>query len=417
MNISIPHPTLTFIQNGERITAGVDGVLILNTNPPYISDSGVVNRPLRQLLLNDIYLQDAMNVMQGTMLSIASDFGDMIGGGYTDGEIDTLLSGKSDVGHGHIIADVSGLQTTLDAKSDDGHVHLIADVTGLQDALDSLDDSGTVNWGDIIGKPLIIADSDVTALGSAALVNNMPDAMNGINNSAFGQFAMHNNTLGSKNSAFGSHSLVFNTVGVENSAFGFHSLYSNTGGSYNTAGGVKSLLNTNGRNNTSFGYSSGSTSLTGDNITCLGANAQPSSTSVSNEVTLGNSFVTTLRCAATVITAVSDARDKKDFKPFDSVLPFINDLNPGSFLWNCRDGSRVNIVDSGFIAQELDAALESHNIDFLPGLVHKENPDSLGAAYSKLLPVLVRGIQELSERIIELENLIQINQQENVVEE
>ncbi len=43
---------------------------------------------------------------------------------------------KSDVGHGHVIADVSGLQTALNNKSDIGHTHIIANVAGLQVELD-----------------------------------------------------------------------------------------------------------------------------------------------------------------------------------------------------------------------------------------------------------------------------------------
>jgi hypothetical protein len=42
----------------------------------------------------------------------------------------------SQLGHGHAIADVAGLQTALDGKSSVGHTHAIADVAGLQTALD-----------------------------------------------------------------------------------------------------------------------------------------------------------------------------------------------------------------------------------------------------------------------------------------
>jgi hypothetical protein len=36
---------------------------------------------------------------------------------YTESEVDTFLAGKSDTGHTHVIADVTGLQTALDSKS------------------------------------------------------------------------------------------------------------------------------------------------------------------------------------------------------------------------------------------------------------------------------------------------------------
>lgn len=46
------------------------------------------------------------------------------------------------LGHGHAIADVTGLQAALDARSLVGHLHAIANVTGLQAALDAKSDVG-----------------------------------------------------------------------------------------------------------------------------------------------------------------------------------------------------------------------------------------------------------------------------------
>ena len=42
---------------------------------------------------------------------------------YTETETDTLLSGKANVSHSHLIADVANLQTTLDAKAAATHNH------------------------------------------------------------------------------------------------------------------------------------------------------------------------------------------------------------------------------------------------------------------------------------------------------
>jgi hypothetical protein len=50
--------------------------------------------------------------------------------------VDTLVSGKADTGHVHVIANVTGLQAALDDKADISHAHAVADVTGLQTALD-----------------------------------------------------------------------------------------------------------------------------------------------------------------------------------------------------------------------------------------------------------------------------------------
>jgi Phage tail repeat like len=55
---------------------------------------------------------------------------------YTETETDTLLSGKSNTGHSHVIADVTGLSTSLADKANVTHAHAISDVTGLQTSLD-----------------------------------------------------------------------------------------------------------------------------------------------------------------------------------------------------------------------------------------------------------------------------------------
>jgi hypothetical protein len=50
--------------------------------------------------------------------------------------LQTTLDSKSAIGHGHVIADVTNLQTSLDGKAPTAHNHIINDVTGLQTALD-----------------------------------------------------------------------------------------------------------------------------------------------------------------------------------------------------------------------------------------------------------------------------------------
>ena len=61
-----------------------------------------------------------------------------------------------------------------------------------------------------------------------------------------------------------------------------------------------------------MGHLAGSSITSGEKLTCIGYDAQPSSATATNQITLGNSFVGSLRCAVTTITALSDARDKKN---------------------------------------------------------------------------------------------------------
>lgn len=48
-----------------------------------------------------------------------------------------VLSGKSAIGHGHVISEVTGLATALSGKADTTHGHAITDVTNLTEALNS----------------------------------------------------------------------------------------------------------------------------------------------------------------------------------------------------------------------------------------------------------------------------------------
>jgi hypothetical protein len=66
-----------------------------------------------------------------------------------------------------------------------------------------------------------------------------------------------------------------------------------------------------------------------------------------------------------------------------------------------RDGAKVGQVEGGFIAQELDEAAQKHNVEWL-GLVLKDNPDRLEASPGKLLPIVIRALQELDDKITSL---------------
>jgi hypothetical protein len=76
-------------------------------------------------------------------------------------DLDNRLLGKSNVGHGHTIADVENLQETLDGKSTLEHLHEIDHVVGLHDVLDSkFDKSG----GEISGY--LTVSGSITTAGS-----------------------------------------------------------------------------------------------------------------------------------------------------------------------------------------------------------------------------------------------------------
>jgi hypothetical protein len=158
--------------------------------------------------------------------------------------------------------------------------------------------------------------------------------------------------------------------------------------------------------NTIIGTKAGTSSSSGaSNNTLLGFNAQTSTAASSNQIVLGNANNTIIRAQVTTITALSDGRDKKDVLALPIGLDFVKDLKPVSFKWDHRDpevNSRRGFPDMGFIAQDLLETEIKHNVKSHTQLVHDENPDQLEASYGRLIPVLVKAIQDLAEEVEQL---------------
>jgi hypothetical protein len=210
-------------------------------------------------------------------------------------------------------------------------------------------------------------------------------------------------------------------TGSANYAIGT-ALYNLTSGSNNIGVGASAgNTTTTGSNNTFIGnlasFPGFGATGTGSNNTTIGYLARASADNVSNEITLGNSSVTVLRCAVTSITSLSDERDKKDITDLEYGLDFIESLQPKQFTWDNRtetfettdlEGNSVTEEiesankgkkDFGFIAQEV----QSLDNDILR-LVYDENPDKLEMSYGKLVPILVKAVKELSDKVKALEN-------------
>ena len=108
------------------------------------------------------------------------------------------------------------------------------------------------------------------------------------------------------------------------------------------------------------------------------------------------------RCQVQSISALSDERDKTDIIDSEDGLDIINALRPRKFTWAMREPSANDgKTELGFIAQEIDAALGDKN-DYI-GAVYKSNPEKLEASYGKFVPILVKAVQELSEKVTALE--------------
>lgn len=260
-----------------------------------------------------------------------------------------------------------------------------------------------------------------TGAGSTIVGNGAMLSSSGVSNTAIGANSLRNNTTGSLNTAVGREALLTNVSGGGNTAVGYAAMQ-NTTGSVNTALGWQSLPTGSGQENVAIGASagfslttgsfnvivgtsSGADITTGNNNIVLGDDTQVATPTTSNSITLGNGSHNVLRCAVTSITSLSDERDKKEIETLPVGLDFINSLKPVSFVWNERtENGKHDIKDFGFIAQDLKKSQEDIQLADTLKLVYEENPEKLEASYGKLVPILVKAIQELSNEINILKN-------------
>lgn len=207
--------------------------------------------------------------------------------------------------------------------------------------------------------------------------------------------------------AIGSEALKNGVASGSNVAIGWRSLLNSDGstGINNVAVGVRSGIGIiDGGNNTVIGHWAGTNVIDGTNNTIIGANASAASTSVNNSITIGNNQINVFRCNVQTITSLSDARDKKDVKELGAGLDFVKDLKPVEFVWDERgEDGKKDIKDFGFIAQDLKKSQEDAGLAETLKLVYEENPEKLEASYGKLVPILVKAIQELTAKVEALE--------------
>ncbi len=234
-----------------------------------------------------------------------------------------------------------------------------------------------------------------TAVGAAAL-----RIAKGERNTATGYMAIGNNEAGSYNSGFGLRALANNQGGHYNSAFGSHAI---DGGDHH--------LPWNASYNSAFGayagYANGNT-LT--NYTVLGYYAVPTA---SNQVRIGNADVTSIGGQVSW-TTLSDGRFKKNLKRDVAGLDFINQLNPISYtvdkdalnkFLGVPDSMRVptteverNARQVGFVAQEVEAVINSTGFVFTGIEAPKNENDTYSIRYAEFVVPLVKAVQELTAK-------------------
>ena len=250
-----------------------------------------------------------------------------------------------------------------------------------------------------------------TALGIEALEN----VTSGHRNVVLGYYAGNSIEDSRDNIFIGTCAGANLTGNSENIGIGYEAAKSLSSGIYNTVVGNQAAKTANyfqsstyigafagwnfsGNRNTVVGQGV-FTSYTGSNNSCLGYQAVPSATATSNEITLGDANITSLRCNVTSITSLSDRRDKKDIIDNPYGIGFIEKIRPVQFTWNKRTGSSINGTKRlGFIAQDLQEAMDENDNDIL-NLVYDSNPDRLEVTQGNLLPILVKAVQDLKKEV------------------
>ena len=247
---------------------------------------------------------------------------------------------------------------------------------------------------------VVTSGSQNTALGH----NTLESCTTGQKNTAVGSVALDSLTTASQCTVIGQNAFQTLTTGDDNVGLGESAGANTTDGYRNTfVGAHAGHRNTTGYRNTCIGnIAMASYGQTGSNNTVIGYNAQLASDSTSNNIVLGDANISHLRCTQTSIVGLSDARDKTNIVDLTDGLDLVNSIKPRKFTWSMRTPSANDgKTEIGFIAQELDTAFGSKN-DYV-GIVDKENPDRLEVAPAKLIPILVKAIQELSTKVTALE--------------
>ena len=205
-------------------------------------------------------------------------------------------------------------------------------------------------------------------------------------------------------------------TGSANTAVGVFAGYGlTTGGSNTCVGDAAGFAVTGATNNLLLGKDAGRTGSPGGNITTS-----------SNNVVLGDENIGNLYCTQSSINT-SDRRDKNSITNFTGGLSWVNAMNPVTYKWDRRswyvdsnassedllavtpDGSKVNpSLEIGLVAQDvLDIEKANgygadNDNSLLVNLTEDET--RYGLNYTKIVPILISAIKELSAKVEALES-------------
>ena len=206
------------------------------------------------------------------------------------------------------------------------------------------------------------------------------------------------------------------TTAGNNTAVGYDALDQLTNANNNTAFGYQSLaLVSTGGNNTAIGFQAGPTFGGGANTNATAVGYQ-AVTTASNQVRIGNNFVTSIGGFANW-TNVSDGRYKTNIQENVPGLDFILKLRPVTYNFDfdklnktLKPGSaekpatnennpNVGVRFSGFVAQDVEKAANEIGYEFSGVDKAKSESDLYGLRYSEFVVPMVKAMQEQQAQI------------------
>ena len=263
----------------------------------------------------------------------------------------------------------------------------------------------------------------------------------GEKNLCIGATSMGNNDTESNNMAIGFSTLNAAINGGENNvAIGNYAGDAVTSGDSNTiVGWTAGSALTTGSDNTIIGEQAHSTLTTGSSCVAVGKGVNVSASGALRQIAIGHNVTTSANdqfrfgygssdavynqfATNASWTRASDERIKKDIKTNeDCGLDFINDLRTVTFKRRAPSELPEDFKDYdadnhepkhkeklyGMIAQEVKAALDKHNITDFGGWHEDELTGQQGLSQEMFVYPLIKAIQELSAKVVELEKKLE----------
>jgi len=302
--------------------------------------------------------------------------------------------GNTFVGHSAGINSASGFDTFIGARAGVGNTSGAGNTfVGYNSG--SSNTTGGLNT--FVGREAAFANVDGinnTCVGNKAGNNNI----SGSDNVMIGNFAGSQNTAG-LNTFVGSSAGGGSITGIQNVFMG-----ANTGANTFSSSGIV-LIGYNADASSAIGnavaiglnavVSANNTMVVGDNIS--GLNLIPGTNGVNDLGGASNQWKDVYATNNVIIT--SDKRMKNNIASLQYGLGEVLSLKPVVYTWKNDNSGEIKL---GLIAQEVN--------DIIPEVVNVGDDENaiLGIAYSELIPVLIKAIQEQQEEIDELRSLIEL---------